>query len=328
MDERKDRVKIPLTDEMKQRLRDLHKQYHKSSGAIASALRISKDSYKNLTSPSRGIKFIKRELLYRLADIYECSVDYLLCKSDDPKLNHEGKEVTRPLIWPLDRMIESVSSYLYNDPDTLESVYTLTCLLDEDGRKKVLTAMNFVVETLKAGLLLDRKDKMDYELREYLSNAFHYNDIDYTCALNCLVEGDEFVEKGTKFYQFALDRYLRVIYIEITLSPYGKSNGLKFLRPKQIKPLAEEARKKICSLRKAWGSFPESISPIVDTFSCAESATDGDDQKSMDREKIIAVIEKRLKIHKEKEIAEPGATEDAEASTPEETGISVDIEKK
>ena len=67
---------------MKNRIRDLREDADLSQRQLAEAIGITQRKYSYVET---GTQPLTDELLVRLADYYDVSIDYLLCRTDDPK---------------------------------------------------------------------------------------------------------------------------------------------------------------------------------------------------------------------------------------------------
>lgn len=74
------------------RLRELRKKSNKSQQAMADYLNISRPAY---TCYESGKRLPMSENLFALADLYNVSVDYLLGRTDDPRLHIQEVETDR-----------------------------------------------------------------------------------------------------------------------------------------------------------------------------------------------------------------------------------------
>ena len=64
------------------RIEDLRIDHDLTQQDVADYLRIQREVYRRY---EKGTRTISVEFLLRLADLYQTSVDYLLCRTDDPK---------------------------------------------------------------------------------------------------------------------------------------------------------------------------------------------------------------------------------------------------
>ncbi len=67
---------------MKNRIRDLREDADLSQRQIAEAVGITQRKYSYVET---GTQPLTDELLVKLADYYNVSIDYLLCRTDDPR---------------------------------------------------------------------------------------------------------------------------------------------------------------------------------------------------------------------------------------------------
>ena len=69
---------------MKNRIRDLREDHDLTQQRVADAIGITQRKYSYIET---GTQQLTDELLVKLADFYEVSIDYLLLQTDNPKRN-------------------------------------------------------------------------------------------------------------------------------------------------------------------------------------------------------------------------------------------------
>ena len=74
-------------DDMKTRIRDLREDADLTQQQVADAIGITQRKYSYLETE---VQALTDELLVRLGDFYQVSVDYILRRTDDPRM-HWGK---------------------------------------------------------------------------------------------------------------------------------------------------------------------------------------------------------------------------------------------
>lgn len=78
--------------EFKHRIREVRKSKDLSGISLAKMLGISPQHYYDI---ERGKRTLSAELAVRLADYFSVSLDYLLCRTDDPSFRIADAPVTR-----------------------------------------------------------------------------------------------------------------------------------------------------------------------------------------------------------------------------------------
>lgn len=71
-------------DDMKTRIRDLREDADLTQQQVADAIGITQRKYSYLETE---VQSLTDELLVRLGDFYQVSVDYILRRTDDPRMN-------------------------------------------------------------------------------------------------------------------------------------------------------------------------------------------------------------------------------------------------
>ena len=247
MNDNKNDNKIERTPQIIERLRTLQAKHGYSDSAIANTIDIPLTTYKNIIRAPKDNTFIKFKYIERLADFYECTTDYLICKSQHPSDDRTGQVIIRPLSFKKDKMLEELFHHLRNDDKTLQSLYFIICKLPYTHRNNILTSLNSIASLLKTMSFYDRDDELNSRKFETIVKCLELNDTKYSDAMVKLAEADGYFKEN--LYSKAIPKYLGVIYSAIDSTRNWS--------------LANEACIKILSLAKEWSGFPPELQPLA-----------------------------------------------------------------
>lgn len=240
------------TQEITDRLKKLQDEHGYSDAVIARKIGMSLTTYKNYIRNTGGVKTIRFDIIQRLSQVYDCSTDYIICKSDDPKLSSTGQLIIHPISFDAkDKLISSVVNYLDQDMQTLRSLHFLFCKLPTWYSANIISGINSFMNVLKQNSFWEYSDKFTKENFDWiLNNLSTYDDLYSTTLMQLDLADTQF--RNHCFYK-SLQLYAEIIYLTITEST-------------NLKPLALKAMDKISTLRTEWLKFPESLIPVVDDF--------------------------------------------------------------
>ena len=244
--------RVKRTKEITDRLKKLQDEHGYSNAVIARKIGMNLTTYKNYIRNTGGVKTISFDIIQRLSQVYDCSTDYIICKSEDPKLSSTGKLIIHPISFAdKDKMISSVVDYLNQDMQTLRSLHFLFCKLPTWYSANIISGINSFMNVLKQNSFWEYSDTFTKENFDWILNNLSNYDNLYSTTLMKLVHADTLF-RNQRFYN-SLQLYVEIIYLTITKSI-------------NLKPIAIKAMDKISTLRTEWLKFPESLIPVVDDF--------------------------------------------------------------
>lgn len=242
-------TQILLTAEICTRLKDLQKDKHYTNLEIAGKLGLTLNQYKNIIRWPNGNKFLKEKVIKQLAQCYECTYDYIIGTSDNPRMDHSNRVIIHPISFPAkDEMITYIIHYL-NDADNYQILCDLYFFLNKlpiDARNTMLNAMNSIAEMLRVNALIGRRDSLDPQTLIFITENLKDDNPELTEATIKLAMADKSFQD--KDWADALRYYMEIIY---SASP-------------QSAAVAKRALNKIKCLYKNWPKFPNELKPLID----------------------------------------------------------------
>lgn len=244
-DENKNKKEI-RTKEVVDRLRLLQGISNLSDSKVAKRVGITLSQYKNIIrSPSKGgnqkIDYI---IIERLANLYECTTDYILGFSDKPYTDRLNRKITPAISFEMrNNMLNDLNEYLYDSENfsTLQNLHFLICKLPAPKRIDLLKGFNTFIDTLRKESFYGRigsipGDKLDTIMK------INNDDPDYIDAVLALANANSLFTK--RKLSKALYSYVEVVYIALT------KNAI------MVGPLAEIALQKIERIQASLDDFP------------------------------------------------------------------------
>lgn len=244
-DENKNKKEI-RTKEVVDRLRLLQGISNLSDSKVAKRVGITLSQYKNIIrSPSKGgnqkIDYI---IIERLANLYECTTDYILGFSDKPYTDRLNRKITPAISFEMrNNMLNDLNEYLYDSENfsTLQNLHFLICKLPAPKRIDLLKGFNAFIDTLRKESFYGRigsipGDKLDTIMK------INNDDPDYIDAVLALANANSLFTK--RKLSKALYSYVEVVYIALT------KNAI------MVGPLAEIALQKIERIQASLDDFP------------------------------------------------------------------------
>ena len=244
-DENKNKKEI-RTKEVVDRLRLLQGISNLSDSKVAKRVGITLSQYKNIIrSPSKGgnqkIDYI---IIERLANLYECTTDYILGFSDKPYTDRLNRKITPAISFEMrNNMLNDLNEYLYDSENfsTLQNLHFLICKLPAPKRIDLLKGFNTFIDTLRKESFYCRigsipGDKLDTIMK------INNDDPDYIDAVLALANANSLFTK--RKLSKALYSYVEVVYIALT------KNAI------MVGPLAEIALQKIERIQASLDDFP------------------------------------------------------------------------
>lgn len=237
------------TVEMTENIKEAQRSKKFSDEEVADHLGIKTSDYKNIIRalPQKGDRFVKDTIINGLADLYDCSTDYILGLSNDMSCDQNGRTITRPFTFNIEKKQE-LFKYLNDDFKTLNDLHFLLCQHASEYRKDYTENLHFYTDTIRKSRLLELLK--NYSAEDYnllIENTLNYGEEYSTCVSDLCQANLLFKNKN---YESALKTYLNIIYNTIT-----KSNILS--------PIADKATEKILILSQIWDEFPESLNIII-----------------------------------------------------------------
>ena len=234
------------TKEIVDRLRLLQGTSNLSDSKVAKRVGITLSQYKNIIrSPSKGgnqkIDYI---IIERLANLYECTTDYILGFSDKPYTDKLNRKITPAISFEIrNSMLDDLNEYLYDSENfsTLQNLHFLICKLPAPKRIDLLKGFNTFIDTLRKESFYGRigsipGDKLDTIMK------INNDDPDYIDAVLTLANADSLLKK--KELSKALHSYVKVVYIALTKNA------------NMVGSLAEIALQKIERIQASSNDFP------------------------------------------------------------------------
>lgn len=244
----KNETLVPLTAEICTRLKDLQKDKHYTNLEIAGKLGLTLNQYKNIIRWPNGNKFLKEKVIKQFTQCYECTYEYIIGTSDDPKMDNNNNVIIHPISFPdKDEMITYIIRYL-NDADNYQVLCDLYFFLNKlpiDVRNTMLNAMNSIAKMLKVNALISRRDSLDPQTLIFITNILKADNPELTEATIKLAMANESYQNND--FKNALRYYMEIIY---NASP-------------QSAVVADKALKKIKCFHKAWPKFPNELKPLI-----------------------------------------------------------------
>ena len=186
--------KILFENVMAERIIKLQKEKKLTNRAVVKGTDVSYDVLRNIKTGKN--KTIPYKYLKDLARKFECTVDYLINKSDSPSLTYEGKEISHPISFDeRDKKLEEINKYLYKDPQTLESLHLLLFRLPDPIRNNMLSAFHAVCENTRIMTLADRKDELTASKFNLINNVLLSDNTELTIMTIKLAEADTHLSK-------------------------------------------------------------------------------------------------------------------------------------
>lgn len=215
-----DMKKIRLTDGIVQRIKLSQdtRPKKRSNAEMADSLGISTDAYKNIIYKKNT--YIKTNLLKRMQELFDCTLDYLICKSNDPNLTRNNESVSSPISFEMrDRKVDAVIDFLNRNYTTLNNLYLLLYKFPPRIRDNMLSSFNSICDNIRITSLIERQDHLTETGLRYIVDLLETESPELT---KMTLELDKAERKlRCKHYRDACDIYIKIIYYSSfqTLSP-------------------------------------------------------------------------------------------------------------
>ncbi len=219
----KKQKKYILTIEMKKRIRSTQEKLGLKAKDVAEAANnMQLSTYYNITrlDKKNGNQTISEKQLGDLSIGLDCTVDFLLCKSDDPQYMADGKG---PIIRPLNSrehssLMAELDSFLNENHPTLRNLHFLFCEMPQPYIKQFQDVFDTVVRILRLNPLWERAKYFSSESFSKLIYVLENEDPDLIEACKLHSDALEVSNSAIKTYNSkkAIALSLKVILITIT----------------------------------------------------------------------------------------------------------------
>lgn len=258
-----------FTNEIRTRLKALQEEHNYTNAKIAAIIGVTTDKYKNMTRKN-GLKKFPEEYIGKFSNHYNCTRDYILCKSHVKTQDCEGNEKIVPIDFrdKEDKIADLVAFFHHSENlEILRSLHLLLIELTPDIRDDILKVIISVADLFKTYGLVSRKDNLDEKSLLFLTNVLKLDNPELTAATIRLADADSLF--GKKKYKAALLKYLEIVY-------YASFNASSAVT---------EAIKKIFCLEDNWGKYPDELKnefhnkldKLANIFSGNKSLSDEDE---------------------------------------------------
>lgn len=238
--------KEPRTAQMVDRLRLLQHQHEFSDSRVARRIGISLSKYKNIIrTPDKGGNLsVDKLIIERLANLYECTTDYILGFSSSPSTDKSHRKITQAINFDIrNKTIDELNNFLYDSDNfsTLQNLHFLIYSLPAPKRNDILKGFNTFMDILRKESFYGRIGSIPNDKLDMIMNI-NEDDPDYIDAVLALAKANSLYAKGK--LSKALPSYVEVIYIALT------KNAI------MVGPLAETALRKINRIHETLDDFP------------------------------------------------------------------------
>lgn len=230
-----------FTNEIRTRLKALQKEYNYTNAKIAAIIGVNTDKYKNMTRRKKGAKKFSEEYIGKFSNHYNCTRDYILCKSNIKTQDCEGNEKIVPIDFHAkeDKIADLVAFFHHSEnTEILQNLHLFLVELTPEIRDDLIKVINSTANLFKTCGLVFRKDNLNEKSLLFLSQVLKLDNPELTAATVRLADADYLF--GKKKYKAALLKYLEIVYYA---SPNANS-------------VVKEAIKKIFCLENNWGKYP------------------------------------------------------------------------
>lgn len=178
---------LPLTPDCKARIKNRIKELDIRYATLAHTTPIELSRLKNIINPAKT-KSIDLDTLNKLAERLDCTTDYLLCHTQNPreKLTTSGKPktTTSPVNFDLrSKWIDNICDYLHTDVTTARHLHFVLCELPPDIRNKLLEGMNSIIEFVQNSTFYNLKLFSNSKNEKILQNNLSFFDEQF-CTLS------------------------------------------------------------------------------------------------------------------------------------------------
>lgn len=232
-----------FTNEIRTRLKTLQAEHKYTNAKIAAIIGVKPDTYKNMTRRN-GLKKFSEKYIYKFSNHYNCTRDYILCKSNIKTQDCNGVEKIVPIDFHAkeDKIADLVAFFHHSEnTEILRTLHFFLIKLTPDFREHLIKVMISTADLFKTYGLVFRKDDLDEESLLFLSNVLKLDNPELTAATIQLAEADSLL--GKKRRKNALLKYLEIVY-------YASTNTY---------PVVKEALRKIFCLENNWGNYPAEL---------------------------------------------------------------------
>lgn len=241
-------MRFELSNTGKRNLRELQRERKKHDQEVADIANITLTTYKNIKRQTGGNKSIDKETLKRLAEFYNCTEDYILGKSMDPKLSATGIPHPSPLYDYRSEERMAVNTFLdqRENWEFLHSLYFVLCQLPNKYNQPIIDNFINTSKLLRESTAYGRENVSQTTLR-LLARVLDCHDSYYADALIIFNEGEKHL--ASRRNSAALHKYLNVLYLST--------------KAFSLAPLVNEVSNRIISLSQNWSKFPTELTPLV-----------------------------------------------------------------
>lgn len=232
-----------FTNEIRTRLKALQAEHNYTNAKIAAIIGVTTDKYKNMTRKN-GLKKFPEEYIGKFSNHYNCTRDYILCKSHVKTQDCEGNEKIVPIDFHAkeDKIADLVAFFHHSEnSEILRSLHLFLIELTPDIRDDIIKVIISAADLFKTCGLVFRKDNLNERSLLFLSEVLKLDNPELTAATVRLADADYLF--GKKKYKAALLKYLEIIYYA---SPSAS-------------PVVNEAIRKIFCLECNWGRYPDEL---------------------------------------------------------------------
>lgn len=223
-----------------------------TSEKVAELIGIPLTTYKNIIRSKGGNDFVKDSIINKLADLYNCSTDYILGLSTDRTRDKDNEVIIKPLDFDTKhKLMIELNNYLDSDYKTLCALHFLLCQNPSWRRDAYLNALHAFTDVLMESAFLElfqERSKGDYKF--LVEDTIKFDDNYYDNLLK-LRKANSFLE--TADFESSLKFYFEIVYNALTKSMI-------------LEPIANKAIQQILWLNENWDEFPAELKIVVDTL--------------------------------------------------------------
>ena len=204
-----------------------------------------RNRYKNLKNGTTNQRYISRDAVRKLAELFGCSLHYL---EFGPTENDDGTKIKSPIYSIDSEQWADLSSKLREDHTSIENLHFIFCQLPEDDSNEAIKALNTFLTQFKDNSFYSTSSKAIKKRRDLVVKILE-NDPFYAKSILQLTEAIDYINEGENIK--ALKKYIEII-IQKESEPGTELSALK-----------RNAYEHIKGLTQSWNDFPDEIKKIL-----------------------------------------------------------------
>lgn len=286
---------VCFTSQIRNRLKELQKENNYTLEDIYFKTKIHPNTYKNwfrAEGTAGSVKTFKDKHIHKLAELYDCTTDYLICRSNNKTTNRFGNSLLHPVEFQTGNKLSELVKYLQNNEEIIILLHNLLVSAPEEVRKITINQLKTWNTEFKLYNLLYGNDTPIKDPFELLTVAMNPYSANITDAILSLASAN--FNFGKERYADALPKYLKIIY--------NTTKNTEFI--------TKEALEKILQLESIWEEYPSALKEI---FSKNYKKILLEEQKKLEKRKKLEeqkTPEERKKLEEQRTLEEQKRLED------------------